>query len=106
MKMNKKLLITAWVIMLGGEELLMQVIKQLVLLVVSNPSQAAMQVWSVVLMVIQLLLMLAVVVFSLLALREKSLKLMAWISTITGGLKLAFSILVLLIGFFSKSQAA
>ena len=104
--MNKNLLISAWVIMLGGEEIILQLIKQLVLISVSNPSQEAMQVWSMVLMIIQLLLMLYVVIASLLALKDKGLRVLAWISGITGGLKLAFAVLALIIGFFSKSPAA
>lgn len=103
--MNKNLLIAAWVLTLGGEDVIMQILKQIIQMTITNPSAEAMQVWYIVVMIIQLVLMLATVVFSLLALRDKSLKLMASISAISGGLKLFFAVLALVIGFFTNSQA-
>jgi len=103
--MNKKFLIASMVLILGGEEILMNIIKQVLQLSLQSPSPEAMQVAYIAVMVIQLLVMLATVVFALLALREKSLKTLATIAAWASGLKLGYAVLTVVIGFFTNSLA-
>jgi len=101
--MNKNFLVASMVLILGGEEIIMNIIKQLLQLTLQSPSPEAMQVAYISVMVIQLLVMLASVVFALLALREKSLKTLATIAAWASGLKLGYAVLTVVIGFFTKS---
>ena len=101
--MNKKFLIASMVLILGGEEILMNIIKQVLQLTLQSPSPEAMQFAYIAVMVIQLLVMLASVVFALLALREKSLKTLATIAAWASGLKLGYAVLTVVIGFFTNS---
>lgn len=101
--MNKKFLIASMVLILGGEEILMNIIKQVLQLTLQSPSPEAMQFAYIAVMVIQLLVMLASVVFALLALREKSLKTLATIAAWASGLKLGYAVLTVVVGFFTNS---
>jgi len=101
--MNKKFLIASMVLILGGEEILMNIIKQVLQLALQSPSPEAMQFAYIAVMVIQLLVMLASVVFALLALREKSLKTLATIAAWASGLKLGYAVLTVVVGFFTNS---
>ena len=103
--MNKKFLIASMVLILGGEEIFMNIVKQLLQLTLQSPSPEAMQVAYISVMVLQLLVMLATVVFALLALREKSLKTLATIAAWASGIKLWYAVLTVVIGFFTSSLA-
>lgn len=103
--MNKKFLIASMVLILGGEEIFMNIVKQLLQLTLQSPSPEAMQIAYISVMVLQLLVMLATVVFALLALREKSLKTLATIAAWASGIKLGYAVLTVIIGFFTSSLA-
>ena len=103
--MNKNLLIAAWVLILGGEEIFMNLVKQAIQMLLTSPTPESMQIAYISVMVLQLLVMLSAVVFSLLALREKSLKTLATIATYTSSLKLGYALLTVAIGFFTNSVA-
>jgi len=100
--MNKNFLITSMVLILGGEEIFINIVKQLLQLTLQSPSPEAMQLAYISVMVLQLLVMLATVVFALLAMRDKSLKLLATIAAYASGIKLGYAVLTVVVGFFSN----
>ena len=102
--MNTKFLITAWVLLLGADELLMQVFKQVAQLLSSGATQESMQILYISGISLQLVIMLATVIFAMLALRDKKLKVMAMIASLTSGLKLLFTVVFLLIGLLSNGM--